>query len=1273
MRKIPENSSATSAFGAELRALYEAAGGRGVLTLDRLSGLGSGSVPVSSLNTWLQGTTVPRKTDHVNYVLRLLIPELERRAARRSPGFKVMKPTTWEALLHAAQVVSKSKQGGSGAARVHGTSPGRLLGGASPALRDVLPREFEGRDQELDGLTEFVSASQVNNDYLWFQAGPWAGKTALLAWFTDRYQLLAGVDFAHYFISGRLGTDRRDDFVRTVGGQLARAAGSRRFPAVAPGRPTPLDPWYEAAARACAERGRRLVLIVDGLDEDADAGLDHPGIAGVLPKAPPHGMRVVVSGRPFPGVPAKLVADHPLRDPGIVWRLADSPTARIIRDAAVTELQALLDGPDIDQRLLGLLASARGALSWKDLGELLGPRPRDLKKRLRTAVGRSLAPTRADLLPLDVRTRAEAEADRQTYVLAHAELLKAVCDELGEPFLRACADDLHHWAQEYWDDGWPEDTPNYLLSGYTRLVQEGKDPDRLTALVLDPRRQLRLVHLSGVDVALGELELIARPDEKTSLLVRAGAAVSREMLLARVRALPGAVAPAVARLGDPRRARVLAGTAGRAVDRALNLAAVARGLRGVDDKQAACAALEAGGWARSALEEAGQDRWAADEAEAAAAQVALVLVEAGAQGPGGIGEPHAEGLALLRSTRGVGSALIDAWALAARLLAPDHPEQAAELLDELEEQAETLAGADPVEGSAAGGSLQIWEAVAGADPDREVRLHARALAHAAQVREDAPTLESVAVLAAAASFAVQSRPADAEEMVATACRHLERVLHADGGPLSEADAFHVEFGFRQTLDLLSQALTDVGTPPDSAARVLELGRRVLPEEPADLLSGSVPQSDEDEGQAFAEAGRLADEAFSLAADPASHDQAEQRLEQALALLPTAGSGRTGRAPAWLPELADALIRRGAAAEAESLLDLVDRPADLVRMHAAMALASADSEQLVEARRHAREASRVAARTATAGRSRPYAAQALAAAGEVDSAVELVALHRRPDSAGARAEWRKADRALRIAVAAELATLAPAVSGELILPLLQRLDAARSAIRSQGLLTSLVELLPAVAHLPPEQQVQCDEAMEHALAQAARRDPQSWRPEEVLVQAFLRVGAGEEPRRQLDWLTHDMASRGAEHFPTAALAVLHTAVGDIATARRVAALPVAPHRRATALTAVAAHLARIRVRPSPVHDPDPFGTDAFGSAAFTRAIQRLALTATSATPPAPEAAVAVLDDVLTTAGWHQALPILGRLVPEAVVAVKDISIAHLSAEQKTPVSRQVSQS
>ncbi|MFJ4781291.1 hypothetical protein [Streptomyces sp. NPDC088762] len=1238
-------------FADELKKLYQAAGGGKDLsyplvlsrTLKR-----DEQVDKRRLSAWFLGKEVPRKPEHVAYVMRGLIPYLNKRAAR-SPAHQGKSEATWGSLLRAAQAVSRSGQGGRGT-RVDAASRGRLLRGPSRALRDVFPRRFEEREEELTELEAFATAPHGAPAYLWWQGGAWAGKTALLAWFAG-LQLPAGVDVAHYFISGRLGTDRREGFVREVGEQLASAAGMRRPPAVDVEHPD-LSRLYEAAARACADRDRRLLLIVDGLDEDADAGPDGAGIAGLLPKEPPHGMRVIVTGRPNPLVPRKLSPDHPLRDPGIIRHLPDSPAARIIRDMAEEELDGLLTDPDTGQRLLGLLTAAQGALTGSDLGELLGTSPFLVHQKLRSVVGRSMAPTEIDRLALGARAAAEADAEagRQTFVLAHDELHRAAAEALGEAALATYRQDLHAWAETYRVRNWPENTPNYLLTAYTHLVERGGDADRLADLVLDPGRQLRLVQRSGPDVALADLALVARG---SGLAVPAGVAVSRESLLSYTRSLPRSVARTAAVNGDVRRARALASSSPQAAARATALAAVAQVLRdGGRKEDAAETAREAAQQARTALREAGQRLgYVADEAEEAAGQAVLALLVTG---------QIDAGLELLRSTHGSSTARYDAWAEAAALLAPDHPHYAAGLLDELEEEASERAE-DPGEGSAV--AVQIWETVLAADPDRADRLHDRILAHARQVWDAAPTLENLSVLALAASALSQDRPEPAADFADVARRHMESVLLSGGAPpMSAADAFHVEFGFHHTLARLSRALTDTGTAPDDVRRLLEEVRRALPAGTG-VRSEPLEADEYGDDEAEAEAERLADEAFRLSG-LGRGGEAKDCLDSALALLPMAGPGM-GHAPVWLPGLTAALVRTGEAEGGEELLDLWQDPAGRARAHAAMALAATDLGSLRDARRHAYRAAQAVAGIVPDGSPEPYdgtwahAAQALASAGEGEGAAALYLLrkHTMPADRTRRAAWRYNDRLARIAVATELAEHDPQASEELLQPLLDGLYASRkSPTGASTLLARLAEFLPAAARIPggPHGEL-LHEVREVGLAHMNRAPAETWQPESVLVHTLLRIGAGEHPGRQLDWLTRDLANRGPAHFPSAALAVVRAACGDNEEARQVAERPTNPRARAAAHAAVAGHLARVEVRPVP--GPDPAQPDP-----FVRTIRHLALTVTPRQPADPRTAAGFLHRSLDSAGWYHALPVLTRVEPGAVARIRDIAAAHARARQ-----------
>ena len=115
------------------------------------------------------------------------------------------------------------------------------------------------------------------------------------------------VRLVSFFITARLAAqDTRQAFAEVLREQLAALLG-QSLPAVLPeatGDAYLLDLMSQAAHR-CSAAGGRLVLVVDGLDEDRGltTGPDAHSIAALLPAAPPAGMRIIVACSPEPPDP----------------------------------------------------------------------------------------------------------------------------------------------------------------------------------------------------------------------------------------------------------------------------------------------------------------------------------------------------------------------------------------------------------------------------------------------------------------------------------------------------------------------------------------------------------------------------------------------------------------------------------------------------------------------------------------------------------------------------------------------------------------------------------------------------------------------------------------------------------------------------------------------------------------------------------------------------------------------------------------------------------
>jgi hypothetical protein len=394
--------------------------------------------------------------------------------------------------------------GGAGGGGSGGLKPGGTAGLVLPAVsrsayleqvRQVAPPELLGRGAELAELGRFC-LDRDGPPYAWWRAGPWAGKSALLSSFVLRPPagVAARVRIVSFFVTARLAAqDTREAFIRVVLEQLAALLG-QSLPEVLPEstRDAYLLDLMSRAAAGCEEAGGRLVLVVDGLDEDRGlaTGPYVHSIAGLLPGNPPSGMRVIVAGRPDPPVPGDVPDWHPLRDPAIVRRLDASPYARDVQRLSRQELQRLLTGA-LERDVLGLLTAARGGLTVQDLAGLAGAPLWDVERIVHTVAGRTLQ-GRPSLLSLQGRPT--------VYLLGHEELQAASVAYLGDridDFRRR----LHSWADGWRARGWPAETPEYLLAGYFRLLDDHGNLPRMTGLALDAARHARMLDLAGGDAA----------------------------------------------------------------------------------------------------------------------------------------------------------------------------------------------------------------------------------------------------------------------------------------------------------------------------------------------------------------------------------------------------------------------------------------------------------------------------------------------------------------------------------------------------------------------------------------------------------------------------------------------------------------------------------------------------------------------------------------------------------------------------------------------------
>ncbi|WP_333754119.1 trypsin-like peptidase domain-containing protein [Streptomyces sp. IBSBF 3352] len=410
----------------------------------------------------------------------------------------------------------------------------------------IAPAELLGRAEELDELSRFCTQPD-SETYRWLRAGAWAGKSALMSWFVLHPP--PGIRVVSFFVTARFA--RQDDrvaFAEAVLEQTLALLGQPVPPLLTETtRDAHLLAKLNEAAAVCRARGERLVLVVDGLDEDR--GTDGFSIAALLPERPVAGMRIIVTGRPNPPLPPDVSEHHPLRDATTVRPLIQSPHAASTRTITQQEVKRLLADP-ADRDLLGFIATAGGGLTALDLAELTDRLAWQVQDRLHATAGRTFG------------TRAGIWQREDTYVLGHEELQNSTVDLLGGQAQEDYRRRLHLWADTYRRRGWPENTPDYLLQGYLSLLQTGDDVTRLVGLVTDPARQDRLLARSGADSAtMAELTMaqdLILGQDVPDVTAMATVAVHRDVLVRRNRSIPAELPMLWAQLNLFARAEALA-------------------------------------------------------------------------------------------------------------------------------------------------------------------------------------------------------------------------------------------------------------------------------------------------------------------------------------------------------------------------------------------------------------------------------------------------------------------------------------------------------------------------------------------------------------------------------------------------------------------------------------------------------------------------------------------------------------------------------------------
>ena len=400
------------------------------------------------------------------------------------------------------------------------TPPSRsdmLREGYSAQVEDIAPIELIDRETELDALTRFCAGDEV---YQWWQADAWYGKTAVASWLVLHPP--AGVRVVSFFVTGRLASQSdHTAFTRALVEQLAMLTGDSKL------LDAGLMDWdaqrtrlLKKAAQNAAADGDRLLLVVDGLDEDRGAPpIGQTSIASLLPRRPPPGTRILLTSRAHPGIPGDVSPDHPLRRCRVV-QLSRSDQAQEIEFAAKQELTEHLASKDEARiEILGFMTAAGGGLTVGEIAQLTGAPEWTIKHQVAGIFGRSLkSRTASPLAPPNTPP---------VLIFGHEALREQAQEELADE-VRNYRARIDEWVSRYRNRGWPNDSPRFIFRPYARLLKGATEGAKLAELAVDRQRHDQMLHqtfgdANALEEVLDAYELLsaAAPRDLVQLIILA--------------------------------------------------------------------------------------------------------------------------------------------------------------------------------------------------------------------------------------------------------------------------------------------------------------------------------------------------------------------------------------------------------------------------------------------------------------------------------------------------------------------------------------------------------------------------------------------------------------------------------------------------------------------------------------------------------------------------------------------------------------------------------
>lgn len=349
------------------------------------------------------------------------------------------------------------------------------MAGHSLARLKLAP-EFHGGESQLASLIDFCRGDE---DRLLVTGQRYSGKSALLAELFVRARVPDAI-FLGYFVPQNRRQDARSEamlkhLIRQA--HLLATGSELHVDSVNPGR---LGELLRDCTAKAHEAGKKLVVIVDGVDEDLSSREGEQSMISLLQEVAAPGLALVVSS----------FEEH------VPEEASDWPRQYVPRSEFVAEnlrqmegeLESMFERP-LAREILQFLAFSGGSFQVEELAQLCGSSPRLIRRVLEESEerifsaqrqgGREPAWSFAHPTYGDVARGLFREHDG-AWSAGEMTAAGAISAE-GATWLK-----LDSWADSFRNMGWPTTTPRYLLEQYPEALADTDRQDDLFRLLVEP-------------------------------------------------------------------------------------------------------------------------------------------------------------------------------------------------------------------------------------------------------------------------------------------------------------------------------------------------------------------------------------------------------------------------------------------------------------------------------------------------------------------------------------------------------------------------------------------------------------------------------------------------------------------------------------------------------------------------------------------------------------------------------------------------------------------